>query len=253
MMKRSVSCLNDEKTPKVRGTITHCTSGQGRASASLIRRGVVLAIAMELVRFPKNRILYETGEAVHYAYFPTQGMASFFAITEDGSTLEIGTVGSEGYIGVPILHQMGTSAYRVTVQIPLMALRMEANGFLSESNREGTLRTVLSRYAHVVETQLVQAVVCSLTHTVEQGLARRLMVMSDCLEADTFGVKKGQLSIILDRHRNRISEAGIALRNLRLIEIARSQLKIINRRGLEAAACECYRIVKKAIDQVFVE
>src|SRR5712692_6888105 len=91
---------------------------------------------LELVRFPKNRILYEAGEGIHYAYFPTQGIASLFAITEDGSTLEIGTVGSEGYIGVPILHQVATTSYRVTVQIPMMALRMEAKAFLSEVNRE---------------------------------------------------------------------------------------------------------------------
>jgi len=91
-------------------------------------------------------------------------MASLFAITEDGSTLEIGTVGSEGYIGVPILRQVGIAAYRVTVQLPMMALRMDAKGFVLESNREGTLRPVLSRYAHVVQTQLVQAVVCR-SHT----------------------------------------------------------------------------------------
>jgi CRP-like cAMP-binding protein len=208
---------------------------------------------LELVRFPKNRILYEAGEGIHYAYFPTHGLASLFAITEDGSTLEIGTVGSEGYIGVPILHQVGITAYRVTVQLPMMALRMEANGFVFESNREGTLRTVLSRYAHVVETQLVQAVVCSLTHTVEQRLARRLMVMRDCVDSDTFEVTQEQLSIILDRHRNRISEAGIVLRNMGLIEIARSQLKIIDRQGLEAAACECYRIVKNTLGPPSIE
>ena len=65
--------------------------------------------SLELVRLPKNRILYEAGELVHYRYFPTDGMASLLAITEDGSTLEIGTVGREGYIGVPILHQAETS------------------------------------------------------------------------------------------------------------------------------------------------
>jgi len=207
----------------------------------------------ESVRFPKNRILYEAGEEIHYAYFPTHGMASLFAITEDGSTLEIGTVGSEGYIGVPLLHQFSTTAYRVTVQLPMTALRMEANAFLVESNREGSFHTMLSRYAHVVETQLVQAVVCSLTHTVEQRLARRLMVMSECLEADTFEVTQEQLSIILDRHRNRISEAGIALRSMGLIEIARRQLRIVDRQGLEVAACECYRIVKKTMDQVLID
>ena len=70
-------------------------------------------------------------------------------------------------------------------------------------------------------------------------MARRLLVMSDCLEADSFEVTQEQLSLILDRHRNRISAAGIVLREMGLIEIARSQLRIINRKGLEVAACEC--------------
>src|SRR6266851_4214508 len=89
----------------------------------------------ELVRFRKNRILYEAGEGINYAYFRTSGMASLLAITEDGSTIEIGTVGKEGYIGGPILHQVGITAYRVTVQMPMTALRMAADAFLSESNR----------------------------------------------------------------------------------------------------------------------
>jgi hypothetical protein len=168
---------------------------------------------LELVRLPRNRILYEAGDAIHYAYFPSSGMVSLLAITEDGSTIEIGTVGREGYLGAPILHQVGITPYRVTVQ-------------------------------------LVQAVVCNLTHTVEQRMARRLIVMSDCLESDTFEVTQEQLSLILDRHRNRISAAGIVLREMGMIEIARSQLTIVNRRGLEAAACECYRIVKNAVEFV---
>jgi CRP-like cAMP-binding protein len=208
---------------------------------------------LESVRFPRNRILYEAGDAIHYAYFPNRGMASLLAITEDGSTIEIGTVGREGYLGASILHQVGITPYRVTAQMPMTALRIEAKAFLSEVNRECRLRELLLRYAHVVETQLVQAVVCSLTHTVEQRMARRLLVMSDCLESETFEVTQEQLSIILDRHRNRISAAGIVLREMGLIEIARRQLRIVDRQGLKAAACECHRIVKKTIDHVFAE
>ena len=106
-------------------------------------------------------------------------MASLLAITEDGSTIEIGTEGREGYLGAPILHQVGITPYRVTAQMPMTALRIEAKEFLSEANRSGPLREMRQRYAHVVETQLVQAVVCNLTHTVEQRMARRLLVMSD--------------------------------------------------------------------------
>src|SRR6266849_1831107 len=89
-----------------------------------------LLFRSELVRFRKNRILYEAGEGIQYAYFPNNGMASLLAITEDGSTIELGTVGREGYLGAPILHQVGASPYRVTAQMPMTALRIEANGFL---------------------------------------------------------------------------------------------------------------------------
>src|SRR5439155_23754435 len=120
-----------------------------------------LLLKLELVRFPRNRILYEAGDALHYAYFPNSGMASLLAITEDGSTIEIGTVGREGYLGGPILHRVGVTPYRVTVQIPMTALRMEAKAFLSQVNRECPLREMLLRYAHVVEAQWVQAMVCN--------------------------------------------------------------------------------------------
>jgi len=125
---------------------------------------------LESVRLPKNRILYEAGDALHYAYFPNSGMASLLAITEDGSTIEIGTVGREGYLGAPILHQVGITAYRVTAQLPMTALRMEAQAFLSEVDRECPLREMLLRYAHVVETQLVQAELCNLTLRDPRGL-----------------------------------------------------------------------------------
>ena len=206
---------------------------------------------LEPVHFPRNRILYEAGEAIHYAYFPSSGLASLLALAESGSTIEIGTVGKEGYIGVPILQRAGFTPYRVSVQMPMTALRMEAHAFLSATKREGALSEMLLRYAHVVETQLVRAVVCNLTHTVEQRLARRLLVMSDCLDSSAFEVTQEQLSIVLDRHRNRISSAGIILRDRHLIEISRGQLKIINRSGLEAAACECYQIVRDVSNRSF--
>src|SRR6266566_1189269 len=84
-------------------------------------------------------------------------MASLLAITEDDSTIEIGTVGREGYLGAPILHQVGITAYRVTAQMPMTALRIEARAFLSEVNRSGPLREVLLRYAHVQRARQDQA------------------------------------------------------------------------------------------------
>ena len=122
---------------------------------------------------------------------------------------------------------------------------MEAKTFVAESNRQAAFRSLLMRHARVVETQLVQALICSHTHTAEQRLSRRLMVMSDCLEAQEFEVTQDQLSPILDRHRNRISEALVGLKGAKLVEIGRGELRILDRECLEKAACDCYRIVKQ--------
>jgi len=177
-------------------------------------------------------------------------MASLLAITEEGSSIELATVGSEGFIGGPIIDRIGISPYRVTVQATTIAYRMEARQFRLESDRVGPLRELLLRYSHVVDSQLTQAPICYLTHSVEQRLARRLLTMNDCLGSQNFELTQEELSLILDRHRNRISTATIELRERGAIEIDRGKVAIIDRKKLEAATCECYRIVQTSIERV---
>jgi CRP-like cAMP-binding protein len=203
----------------------------------------------ELVLLPKNRILYEAGDTMAHSYFPNGGMASLLAINDDGQTIEIGTVGSEGFIGVPIIHEVRATPYRVMVQMPMTAIKMEAASLITECNRGGRLKKMLLRYAHVQETQLAQAVPCSLFHSVEQRVARRLVVTSNCVDSDTFEMTQEQLGIILSRHRNRIGAAVGELKEKGLIEHGRGQITILDRKGLEACACECYRIVKDCIER----
>lgn len=174
-------------------------------------------------------------------------MASLLAITDEGSTIEMTTVGREGYIGVPLLYHLDRTPYRVSVEMPMTALKMEARAFVFESNHESTFRELLLHYAYVVETQLCQAVVCNLVHSVEQRLSRRLMVMSDCLESDTFEVTQEQLSIILDKHRNRISAAITNLKNKDLVQDGRGRLTVLDRKGLEELSCECYGLIKNSV------
>ena len=98
---------------------------------------------LELTQFPRNRILYEAGDETRYAYFPNSGVASLLAITEDGRTIEIGSVGNEGFIGVPIVHEVGTAHYRVIVQMPVEAVRIEPHLLLAEIHRGGKLHELL--------------------------------------------------------------------------------------------------------------
>jgi len=125
---------------------------------------------LELIRLPRNRILYEAGEAVQYAYFLIGGMASFLSITEDGQTIDICMVGNEGFIGDDIIAKVGVTPCRVMTQFPCEALRLEAEPLLAEFNRGATLHELLLRYTHVLKRQLVQATVCLPFHSYRQRL-----------------------------------------------------------------------------------
>ena len=204
---------------------------------------------LELVRFPRNRILYEAGDETRYAYFPNSGMTSLVAITEDGETIEIGTVGSEGFIGVPIIHEVGITPYRVIVQMPAEAARIERHHLLDEFNRGGKLRELLSHYAHVLEIQMVQSLVCHLFHHVGRRLCRYLLVTSDCLQFDSFDITQEHIANMLGKDRSQVGAAASALRQKGLIRYQRGRMTILDRAGLREASCECYAIVQDCTDK----
>jgi CRP-like cAMP-binding protein len=204
---------------------------------------------LELVRLPRNRILSEAGEALEYAYFLNGGMASFLALTEDGQTIDIGMVGSEGFIGDDIIAKVGITPCRVMTQFPCETLRIEGKPLLVEFDRGGKLQELLLRYAHVLKKQLVQASICLPFHTYRQRLSRWLLVTSDCLQSDSFDLTQEHIAIMLGKHRNRISTEAVELKRRGLIDYnRRGQMKILDCKGLEATACECYRIVRDCIN-----
>src|SRR6266496_2109238 len=133
-----------------------------------------LSSKCESVNLPRNRILYEVGDEVHYSYFFKGGMTSLLGINEDGQTIEIGTVGNEGFIGVPIIRGLRFSTCRVMTLVPSPALRIPAGHLLEEFKRGGKLQELLLRYTQIPETQMVQSTICNLLHSVEERLARWL-------------------------------------------------------------------------------
>jgi CRP-like cAMP-binding protein len=219
---------------------------ENRLLAALPRdeRDRFIAVA-EFVRVPKNRILCESGETIRYAYFLTSGMVSLLAITEDGRTIEIGVVGNDGYVGVPLVHEVCEAPYRVMVQAPATAMKIESKALSVELDRGGPIRSMLLRYAHAHEIQLVQSVICNLYHSVEQRLSRRLLLTSNYLQTDTLALTQDYLGIVLDRNRTRISIAAGVLRGKGLIEYdRRGRITILDRKGLVLSACDCYPMVK---------
>jgi CRP-like cAMP-binding protein len=211
-----------------------------------------LSSSLELVRLPRNRILYEAGEPIQHAYFLNSGMASFLSITEDGETIDICMVGNEGLIGDDIIARVGITPCRVMTQFPCDALRLGAAQLIDEFNRGGRLQELLLRYSHVLKTQLVQASVCLPFHTYRQRLSRWLLVTSDCLQSDSFNLTQEHIAIMLGKHRNRISKESVELKRRGLLDYnRRGRMTILDRQALERTACECYSIVRKCINNSF--
>ncbi len=157
-------------------------------------------------------------------------------------------VGSEGFIGDDIILKAGIALCRIMTQFPCEALRVEAEPLLLEFNRGGKLQELLLRYSYVLKTQLVQATVCLPFHNYRQRLCRWLLVTSDCLQSDSFDLTQEHIAIMLGKHRNRISTEAVELKKRGLIDYnRRGQMKILDRKGLEATACECYRIIRDCI------
>ena len=206
----------------------------------------------QVIRLPRNRILYEVGDEVRSAYFLSDGLVSLLAITEDGQTVDICTIGNEGVVGIPLVLNVPTMPCRVVTQMPSEALVIKSKVLLVEFNRGGMLQQLLLKYTYAQQSQVIQSSICHSLHTIRQRLCRWLLVISDSVESDSFDVTQEHIANMLGHQRNRITLSARELLQQGLIEYGGGSMKILDRVGLEAAACECYRVVKDSVEQVFV-
>jgi CRP-like cAMP-binding protein len=191
-------------------------------------------------------VLYEPGAVILDVYFPTSGIVSLLAAVDDRATLEVGLVGREGMVGLPIFMQVRTSGNRAVVQGVGTALKMKAKAFQKECNDGGSLPRLLRRYSHSLLMQISQTAVCNRFHPIDARLARWLLMTSDRMNADEFQLTQGFLSNMLGVRREGVNKAAGMLQQQGLISYSRGALTILNRAGLEAIACQCYKIIKDA-------
>ena len=210
----------------------------------------LLAGSLESVRYPKNRILYEAGDTMRHAIFINRGMACVLAATDDCQTVEVGTVGKEGFIGVPLILGADTACYRVIARTRVEAVKVESLVLREQFNRSDKLQQLLLHYTDVLETQTVQAVVCRVAHILKQRVARWLLMTSDCLDLDAFKVTHVQMATALGKHRNRVAVAVSELEKERSIESERGSIRIVDREALKAVACECYRTLREKMNSI---
>ncbi len=199
---------------------------------------------LEQVELSIGQVIYEASEPITHVYFPEKSIVSLVCNQLDGSTVEAGLVGSEGMVGLPVIWGGNTTITTAFVQVANGAFRMKAEQLQSEFLRGGELQSLLLRYTQALFTQVTQTVACNRLHTIEERLARWLLLVSERVQSEKFPLTQEFIAQMLGCRRSGVTVAAGALSHAGMISYKRGNINILNRQDLEATSCECYSIIK---------
>lgn len=189
--------------------------------------------------------LYRPDTPIDAIYFPEAGMISLLANMDDGTQAEVGVIGREGLLGVPLLQGVDTSFVEAVVQLPGTALRMGLRNFRHELEVSASFRTLLLRYNEAQQAQVMQTAACNGHHALGQRLARWLLMAHDRSAGNQLLVTQDLMAMTLGVHRPSLTVAAGALQRAGLVRYSGGRITVLNRPGLEAASCECHALVKR--------
>ena len=207
-----------------------------------------LLAGLEPVTLTFGEILCEPGDSIRHVYFPIDSLVSLLTLVEGHLAIEIGMVGREGMLGIPLALGINVSSTRALVQGTGTALRMKSARFHKELRQSLPLQRELYRYTNVLMAQVTQIAACNRFHVVEARLARWLLMTRDRVRSDQFQLTQEFLGHMLGVRRVGITKAAGALQDRKLISYNRGHITILDHEGLEAASCRCYEIVKDMHD-----
>jgi CRP-like cAMP-binding protein len=194
-------------------------------------------------------VLFEPDGVIDAVYFPRNCVVSLVTPLHDGDFVEVASVGSEGIVGVPLV--LGRSlAVRAVCSVEGWADRMDASTFLDEVERSGPLRDLLRDYVQALFGQIAVAAACNRLHSTDQRVSRWLLMSHDRVDTDEFAVTHRFLSRVLGVRRATVTRSAGLLQAAGLITNRRGNVRIVDRAGLEAMACECYGVVERELDGV---
>lgn len=194
----------------------------------------------EVVSLDFGQVLQRPGDMRHHVYFPTNAYVSQIASLSGVPRIEVGLVGTEGMIGSSLFLGVQIAPLHTVVQGAGNALRLDATRFVRELARGPALRAMMSRYVYVRMSQLGQMTACTRFHTVDERLARWLLMTRDRAQSTTFHMTHEYMAFMLGVRRVGVTEAAALLQRRNLIEYKRGELAILDGQKLEAASCECY-------------
>lgn len=203
-----------------------------------------LVAGLEPVELTYGEVLYAPGAPIRHVYFPIDSLVSLLATVEGARALEVGLVGYEGVVGIPLALGINVSPVRAVVQGTGTALRMDAGSFRNELLRNPPLQRALHCYAHALMAEFAQTAACNKFHPVKARLARWLLMTRDRLRSTDFYLTQKFLAQMLGMRRGGVTEAAGLLQIQKLISYSRGNIRITNQKGLETTACECYRTIK---------
>ncbi|MBA3240749.1 MAG: Crp/Fnr family transcriptional regulator [Acidobacteria bacterium] len=205
---------------------------------------------LEHVTFALGEVVYESGVQQSYIYFPTTAIISLLYMMENGSSAEMGVAGNDGLVGVALFMGGDSVPNRAVVQSAGDAIGMKTKVLREEFARGGTFQRLLLRYTQALMTQMSQTAVCNRLHTLEQQLCRWLLLSRDRLNTDELVMTQELIANMLGVRREGVTHAAQRLQESGLISYVRGRITILDRGGLEAAVCECYRVVRDEYERL---
>ena len=199
---------------------------------------------LEPVLLSHGKVLFEIGEPLRRVYFMEAGVVSLVSVFSDGTCAEMAAVGREGVVAVSALLGGDLALGRYVVQIPGAALAMDAGRFRNALQHEPKLRAACQAYAQAFFGQILHNVACNAAHSVERRCARWLLMSHDRADGDTIALTQEYLAEMLGVRRQTVTGVARALQRAELIGYRRGMITGLDRPGLEAAACECYRLTR---------
>jgi CRP-like cAMP-binding protein len=202
---------------------------------------------LEPVELPRYKVLYEQAEKIEFAHFLNDGMISLVVITNDGRSVEVAIAGREGIVGAPPAFGFETAPMRAIVQLPGIGLRISSQALQDYLANLPHLRHAIERYLMLQQMQVAQIAACNRLHDMDQRLARWLLMCQDRINSEMLPLTHEFIAQMLGSGRPTVTIAAGVLERAGLIENTRGSVRIINRKRLEDAACECYGVIQSYI------
>jgi CRP-like cAMP-binding protein len=200
---------------------------------------------LTLVTLALGDVLQEAGQPIEFAYFPNTAMASILNLMKSGKSVEVGLTGKEGFVGLPLIAGFRTSPNRINTQAAGTAFRIDVKDFRECLDQCPQLVTALLSYSQEVAMQTTQIAACNIMHDISNRLARWLLMSQDRIGSDDLPLTQEFLSQMLGIRRASVSVQAAILQRAGLIKYAHGQVTVLDRKGLENAACECYDTIQR--------